>query len=153
MHIEWLRDENAAPASAIDPPGTYGGADRAGHVFVWSSDHLNVLANGDTVLSLPDPFDHTMWPEPRGTQFAIRTPTGIEVYAIDGKRRWALALPQVEGVVWLDDDTVAIVGAGSLARVSAASGKLIDVRCGWAFQLSDTPLPASNVADTLCTRS
>lgn len=69
-----------------------------------------------------------------------------------GTRVWERAIQGVTHVVWLDDGSLAFVSAAGVARVDAATGEPIVVRCGWNFGLSSTPRGAIAPIEPLCTQ-
>jgi hypothetical protein len=42
-------------------------------------------------------------------------------------------------VVWLDERTFAAIADNGMARIDAATGSITAARCGWKFELANSP--------------
>jgi hypothetical protein len=79
--------------------------------------------------------DHTLVAELDADRLTVRAATGGV--------RWSRAVPGAIGVYWSTGARLVVYGQG-VASVDAASGELLERRCGWRFGLWTTVVTASN---------
>jgi len=93
-------------------------------------------ARGDLVARLDLPPTDRHHPSPDGALVAIAGHDRITLRDRDGAVRWSVARPGVVDVAWSSLGELVAFGSG-MARVDAATGALLDRRCGWDFGLWD----------------
>nr|MDQ3301473.1 hypothetical protein [Myxococcota bacterium] len=146
LTIRWLANPavlaNPAALAANTPlvvEGSLASVDAAGRVYVWQSIthglELVVFADGKRIATLPTTGATALWPDRKGTSILQVSHHGITLVGNDLVRRWALPVQGVTEALWLDDGSLAIVSGSGIARLEAATGKLLAARCGWRFGL------------------
>lgn len=155
MTMRWVRDpKNLAHGPSISIQGTLGAADRAGNVYVWRSTPANlelaIYRDGAWTGTVPTDGPVAVWPSPSGSHIVLISSTRVSLVARDGKTVWTQPIQGASEALWIDDATLAILGAGGLARFDAMTGKLLAARCGWRFGLSSKPHPVSAHVEPMC---
>lgn len=155
MTMRWVRDpKNLAHGPSITIQGSLGAADRAGHVYVWRSTptglELAIYRDGTWIGVLPTGGPVAVWPSPTGSHIVLISANRVSLVARDGTNVWTQPIQGASEALWIDDTTIAILGAGGLARFDAMTGKLLAARCGWRFGLSLKPHPVSAHVEPMC---
>jgi len=155
MTMRWVRDpKDLARGASITLEGSLGAADRAGHVYVWRSTpgglELAIYRDGAWVGTLPTDGAVAVWPAPTGSHVVLIGANRVSLVARDGKKVWTQPIQGASEALWFDDSSLAILGAGGLARFDAATGKVLAARCGWRFGLSPKPHPVSAQVEPMC---
>ncbi|MGE5187361.1 MAG: hypothetical protein ACM31C_35185 [Acidobacteriota bacterium] len=158
--LAWLNDAKQLTKSAhqisVDN-ASFAGADPAGHAFVWRNTPQNALelaiyAAGKPIGKLPSDGPVALWPDPKGARVVEVGQRAVSLYTLDGKRVWAQELAGTTEALWLADGAIAIVSAAGIARLDAATGAVTAARCGWRFELSAKPHPATPQIEPVCTQ-
>ena len=155
MTMRWVRDpKDLTQGPSITIEGSIGAADRAGNVYVWKSTptglELAIYRDGKWVAALPTDGAVAVWPSPTGSHVVQIGASRISMVARDGTKVWTLPLQGASEALWIDADTLAVLGSGGLARFDAKTGKLLAARCGWRFGLSSKPHPVSAHVEPVC---
>jgi WD40 repeat protein len=156
--IQWIKDPRAlgkASASVTIDNASFAGADVAGHVFVWRNTPQNALelvvyTNGKPTGTLPTDGPVALWPDHNGARVVEVGQHSVALYKLDGTRLWIQELAGTTEALWLDDDAIAIVSAGGIARLDAATGKVTAARCGWKFGLTAKPHAVTPQIEPVC---
>jgi len=133
-------------------------ADPAGHVYAWTVDAVNsqlvisVLAPGKVLGTLPHEGNVTLWPDPKGTRVLEVGANQLALYKVDGTLVWKQSVLAASEALWPSDDAIVIVTAAGIARLDAATGNLVAVRCGWSFGLAAKPHAGGARIEPLCTQ-
>jgi len=155
MTMRWVRDpKDLTKGPSITIEGSIGAADRAGNVYVWKSTpgglELAIYRDGKFVATLPTDGPVAVWPSPTGSHVVQIGASRISMVARDGTKVWTVPLQGASEALWIDADTLAVLGSGGLARFEAKTGKLLAARCGWRFGLSSKPHPVSAHVEPVC---
>ena len=155
MTMRWVKDpKDLARGASITIDGALGAADRAGHVYVWRSTpvglELAIYRDGAWVGTLPTDGAVAVWPAPTGSHVVLIGANRVSLVARDGKKVWTQPIQGASEALWLDDSSLAILGAGGLARFDVATGKVLAARCGWRFGPSAKPHPVSAQVEPMC---
>lgn len=155
LTMRWVRDpKNLAQGASIAVQGSFAAADRAGHVYAWRSTpaglELAVYRDGKWIGMLPTDGHSAVWPSPSGSHVLLISTNRLSLVARDGTKVWTQAIQGASEALWIDDATLAILGAGGLARFDAMTGKLLTARCGWRFGLTLKPHPVSAEIEPMC---
>lgn len=158
MTLRWVANPRVLDEGvSVTVDGSLAGIDRAGHVFVWQNTstgplELAIYRDGKRTGTLPSDGPAVMVPDPKAEQLVQIGQRSIGLVGLDGKRRWVQAVQGVNEALWLDDGTIAVIGAGGLARLDATTGAVRAARCGWRFGLSASRHAASPRVEPLCTQ-
>ena len=156
MTLRWLKDPRALDRGvSITVDGSLAGVDRAGHVFVWQTTpagplELAVYADGKRTGKLASDGPAMMYPDLAGTRILQVGQRSVTLVALDGAVAWTQTLEGVTEALWLDDGSIGIVSAAGLARLDAATGKVLAARCGWRFGLAARQHPVSPRVEPVC---
>lgn len=155
MTVRWVRDpRNLASGPSITVQGSLGAADRAGNVYVWRPTptglELAIYRDGKAIGVVPTDGPVAVWPSPSGSHIVLIAVNRVSLVARDGTTVWTQAIQGASEALWIDDATLAILGAGGLARFDAKTGNLLAARCGWRFGLSLKPHPVSAHVEPMC---
>ncbi len=93
-----------------------------------------------------------LWPSPTGEYIVLISANRVSLVTRDGTNVWTQAIQGASEALWIDDATLAILGAGGLARFDAKTGKMLAARCGWRFGLSSKPHAVSAQVEPMCTQ-
>ena len=155
--LAWIRDpaalEHATAKLVVESP--FAVADAAGHAYTWHVDsarhlELSIVTNGKPTGVLPLDQATVPWPDPTGSQLVQISANRVLLITLDGTVKWTQPIAGATEALWLSDGAIAIVSAGGIARVDAASGAVTAARCGWRFGLSATPHPAAPRIEPVC---
>jgi hypothetical protein len=140
------------PRRTYRVPGVVRGIDRAGRLYMKSSDAEEIVAyaGGTATARLPALAGMTLRPSPDGSLVAAIDAPRLVLLTAGGQVRWETALWSNADVVWTADGELLAVASSGLARVELTTGALVERRCGWAFGLSDTPFEAGHNGPTIC---
>lgn len=156
-NVAWT-DATMKNQIATMPITSFVTADPAGHVYAWTVDTkttqlvLSVLSPGKNLGTLPHDGTVTLWPDAKGTRVLELGATGAALYRTDGTLVWKLPLIGTSEAVWSGDNAISLVTASGVARIDAATGNVIAVRCGWKFGLTATPHSQPARVEPMCTQ-
>jgi hypothetical protein len=156
--IQWLDDPKKltkATATVTVDNASFAGADSSGHVFVWRNTAQNTLelavyASGKPAGVLPSDGPVALWPDPAGARVVEVGQRSVSLYKLDGTREWVQELAGTTEALWLGDGSIAIVSAAGIARLDAATGKVLAARCGWKFGITNKPHPVTPQIEPVC---
>ena len=124
------------------------------HVYAWEPYHggveLVVYRDGKRVRARAGEQHAQVAVDPTGARIAIHGPRGLRMTDASGAALWTHPITGVAEVLWHDDGTLTIVGAGGLARVDATTGALRAARCGFRFARTPQPLPLVTGVEPMC---
>lgn len=159
LTIRWLANPGVLALTITTPlvvEGSLASVDAAGRVYVWQSItnglELVVFADGKRIATLPTTGATALWPDRKGTSILQVSHHGITLVGNDLVRRWALPVQGVTEALWLDDGSLAIVSGSGIARLEAATGKLLAARCGWRFGLGPKLHPVPPRIEPICSQ-
>jgi len=156
--LSWLKDPkklDAAASSISIDNASFAGADAAGHAYVWRNTEKNTLElavyrHGKPLAVLPTDGPVALWPDAAGERVVEVGQRSVALYTLDGKRVWIQELAGTTEALWLGKDAIAIVSAAGIARLDAATGKVMAARCGWKFGLAAKPHPVTPQIEPVC---
>jgi hypothetical protein len=128
--------------------------DRAGAIYARVDADTVVVRRGTTETRITGMTGWTLRPSLTGSQIAAHAKHRLMLLDERGQSVWSVGFPGITDVTWSPDGAL-IVLARDIAKVDAATGRVIDAQCGWGFGLRGfRPEPSDfpSTTETVCDR-
>ncbi|HEY5928611.1 MAG TPA: hypothetical protein VIV11_43295 [Kofleriaceae bacterium] len=152
IEVRTLRDLAAEPPAPTTLTGTLEATDRAGRLYVRDDTDTVVVYGGKEPVRLTGLTKWRVRPHPNGTQVAAFARSRLMLLGERGDDKWAVGFPGISDVAWSPDGALVAL-SGDLAKLDAATGRVVAAQCGWSFGLrisarEPSDFPSTN--ETLC---
>lgn len=155
--VRWVADPRAldkGPLMTID--GAVAAVDVTGKVYAWTNNgkgtlELAILRDGKRIGALAvEKGTRGVWPDGKGERVLVTHQTGLTMYAADGKPAWTKPIAGITYAVWLTDGAIAAVTGQGILRLDD-KGEIQITRCGWLFELGNSPHQGRVRSELVCT--
>jgi len=152
--IEWYADPTvkAKPTARYSLRGGIRGVDRAARVYAYqaNSPKIAVIDHGKLVGELPFDAPDDLAPDRKAERLAALDLRSVALYDLAGKQLWKTAIAHGRRVLWLDDNSLAVMTSDGVARIDARDGHVEARRCGARLELASAPHVSAPAVATSC---
>jgi hypothetical protein len=152
LELSSLSDLAAPLPEPMRVTGTLESLDRAGHVYMRVDADTIVVHGRSAETRITGMTGWTLRPSPTGDRIAAFAKNRLMLLDERGEIVWSVGFPGVTAITWTSDGAIVVL-AGDIAKLDAATGRVVDAQCGWGFaarSVRPEPVDFPSTTETLC---